>query len=121
MHAIQVLLVLFFVFAAWRAVARARRSVTSVAKVAVWVLVWAGAVFVVLQPQVTETLARLLGVTRGVDVAIYLSIALLFFLTFQVFGKIEDVERQLTRVVRAQALEEFDRRRLSAPREETPE
>jgi hypothetical protein len=115
MHAIQILLITFFVYSAWRAIRRGRRSASSVAKVFLWLLVWGGAAVIVLQPKVTETFARLLGVTRGVDVPIYLSVALLFFLVFQVFGKIEDVERQLTRVVREQSLEEFDRRFLSLP------
>jgi small membrane protein len=109
MHAIQVILILFCLFAAWRGLARVRRSVSSVARVSLWLLVWGAAIFVILQPQVTEQMARFLGVTRGVDVPIYLSIALLFFLMFQAFGKVEDVERQLTRVVREQALEEFAR------------
>jgi len=33
---------------------------------------------------------------------------LVFFLMFRLFARIEDLERQLTRFVRAQALKEFD-------------
>lgn len=115
MHAIQVVLIAFFVFAASRVVVRLRRGNSSVARTVMWLLVWGAAVAVVLQPEVTVAFARLLGVTRGVDVPIYLSVALLFFLVFRAFARVEDVERQLTRMVRDLALEDFQRRLLPAP------
>jgi len=52
-------------------------------------------------------------------VPIYASIALLFYLVFRAFAHIEDVERQLTHVVRANALADLDRR-LAAPAATTP-
>ena len=47
-------------------------------------------------------------VGRGVDTAIYFSIVMLFYLLFRSFAKIEDLDRQLTRVVRANALREME-------------
>ncbi len=114
MHAIQVILITFFLFAAWRAVRRGRRGETAVYKVVLWLIVWAAAIAIVLQPEVTMVFARALGVTRGVDVPIYVSVTLLFYLVFRSFARVEDIERQLTRIVRAQALAELDRR-LGAP------
>lgn len=110
MNPIQIILVAFFVFAAWRAIARGRRAQSSIWKVVLWLLVWAAAIGIVLQPEVTTAFARLVGVTRGVDVPIYASITLLFYLVFRAFAHIEDVERQLTHVVRASALADLDRR-----------
>jgi hypothetical protein len=115
MNPIQILLVLFFVFAAWRAVARGRRGDTAMYKVVLWLVVWAGAIAIVLQPNVTEVFAHVLGVTRGVDLPIYASVTLLFYLVFRLFAKIEDVERQLTKMVRAQAMGELEQRLASAP------
>jgi len=114
MNPIQIILVAFFVFAAWRAIARGRRAQSSAWRVVLWLLVWAAAIAIVIQPEVTVAFARLVGVTRGVDVPIYASIALLFYLVFRAFAHIEDVERQLTHVVRANALADLDRR-LAAP------
>jgi len=119
MNPIQIILVAFFVFAAWRAIARGRRAQSSAWKVVLWLVIWAAAIAIVLQPEVTVAFARLVGVTRGVDVPIYASIALLFYLVFRAFAHIEDVERQLTHVVRANALADLDRR-LAAPAATTP-
>ena len=120
MHAIQVVLMGFFLFAASRALVRLRRGQSSVLKTVMWLLIWAAAVVVVVQPEVTESFARLLGVTRGVDVPIYFSVALLFFLVFRAFARIEDVERQLTRAIRESALADFQRRLPPASRPAAP-
>jgi small membrane protein len=115
MNPIQIILVAFFVFAAWRAIVRGRRAQSSAWRVVLWLLVWAAAIAIVLQPEVTTAFARLVGVTRGVDVPIYALITLLFYLVFRAFAHIEDVERQLTHVVRANALAELDRRLGASP------
>ena len=38
----------------------------------------------------------------------YLALLMIFYLLFRSFGKIEDLDRQLTRVVRANALREME-------------
>ena len=56
-----------------------------------------------------------MGVGRGVDTAMYLSLLVIFYLLFRSFAKIEDLDRQLTRIVRANALREMEEDlRLSA-------
>jgi hypothetical protein len=60
-------------------------------------------------------LARWLGVGRGVDTAMYLSILTVFYLIFRSFAKIEDLDRQITKIVRANALREMEEdQRISA-------
>lgn len=61
---------------------------------------------VTLSPQTTDTIAKLVGVGRGVDFIIYISIISLFYLVFRMFVKIEDVEREITKLVRKLAIEE---------------
>ncbi len=108
MHKIQVLLICFALFALSRVFLSFRRGGMPVPHLMVWVAFWAGVIFVVVQPETTSTIARVLGVGRGADVVIYLALALLFYLLFRMLGKIEDLERQITRVVRAAALRDLD-------------
>ena len=49
-------------------------------------------------------LANRLGIGRGSDLVIYISIAVLFFLLFRVHIAIERVNREVTKVVRDRAL-----------------
>ena len=120
MTAIQILLVCFSLFAFSRALLRFRRGDLPLFHLVLWFVFWAGVVVVALRPETTSALASMLGVGRGADVVVYLALALLFYLVFRMFGKIEDLERQITRVVRAAALEKLDgqggaRRSLPAP------
>jgi len=106
--AIQLVLVCFGLFALSRVFLRFRRGGLPLVHLALWVLFWCGVIFAALEPSATSTFARMLGVGRGADVVIYLALVTLFYLLFRTFGKVEDLERQITRVVRAAALKEMD-------------
>lgn len=108
MHAVQILLISFAAFAMSRVVLRYRRGGMRLLHLAMWLVFWIGVVVAVFHPDTTSWLANKLGVGRGVDVAMYLSILMIFYLLFRSFGKLDDLDRQLTRVVRANALRELD-------------
>ena len=106
--AIQWVLVVFAAFAVSRVILRFKRGGLPLLHLGLWILFWIGVSVAALQPQTTSALARLLGVGRGADVVIYLAVVALFYMLFRAFGKIEDLERQITRVVRAAALRDMD-------------
>ena len=108
MHAIQIVLICFAVFAMSRVMIRYRRGNMRVVDLGLWLLFWSGVIVVAWVPDTTNLLARWLGVGRGVDTAMYLSILVVFYLLFRSFAKIEDLDRQLTRIVRANALREME-------------
>ncbi len=115
MHAIQIVLICFAFFAMSRVMIRYRRGNMRTVDLVLWLLFWAAVVVVVWLPDTTNLLARWLGVGRGVDTAMYLSILAIFYLLFRSFAKVEDLDRQLTRIVRANALREMEEDlRLSA-------
>lgn len=108
MHAIQIVLICFAVFAMSRVLIRYRRGLMRVLHLELWLLFWIGVVVVGMRPEVTDLLAKWLGVGRPTDAATYLALLLIFYLLFRSFGKIEDLDRQLTRVVRANAIREME-------------
>jgi hypothetical protein len=108
MHAIQIVLTCFAVFAFSRVLIRYRRGGMRMLHLGLWLIFWTAVVVVSLHPNTTDRLAILLGVGRGVDTAMYLSLLMIFYLLFRCFAKIEDMDRQLTRVVRANALREME-------------
>ncbi len=115
MHAIQIVLICFAIFAMSRVMIRYRRGNMRTVDLVLWLLFWVAVVVVVWLPDTTNLLARWLGVGRGVDTAMYLSILAIFYLLFRSFAKVEDLDRQLTRIVRANALREMEEDlRLSA-------
>ena len=108
MHAIQIVLICFAAFALSRVLIRYRRGGMRMLHLGLWMLVWAGVAVVAWLPDTTNLLANWLGVGRGVDTAMYLSILMIFYLLFRSFAKIEDLDRQITRIVRANALREME-------------
>lgn len=108
MHPIQIVLICFGAFALSRVLLRFRRGGMPALHLFLWSLFWGGLIVVTVLPASTSAVAQVLGVGRGVDLAIYLALVVLFYVVFRMFGKIEDLERQITRVVRAAALKDLE-------------
>ncbi len=108
MSLIQIFIVCFSLFAVTRVLRQFRQGAITIAWMIVWSVFWLFVGGVVLSPQTTDTLARLVGVGRGVDFMIYSSIVALFYLAFRLFVKMEDLEREITRLVRKMGMEEAE-------------
>lgn len=104
---IQILMMGFSVFAIARTIRQFRKGTLPTNWLMVWVFFWIGVSIVVLLPQTTDLLARLTGVGRGVDVIVYGAIPALFYLVFRLYVKMEKIEREITVLVRKNALEKF--------------
>src|SRR5438045_5774686 len=100
MTAIQIILVAFAVFALSRVVLRFRRGGLPLVHLLTWFLFWAAVIVAVVRPTTTSAVAAWVRVGRGTDLVMYVSVLALFYLLFRLFGKIEELERQITRVVR---------------------
>lgn len=70
-----------------------------------WILFWLGADAVVLWPGITTIIANLFGIGRGSDFILYISIAVMFFILFKLHVKIERMNREVTKIVRKNVLE----------------
>jgi len=64
---------------------------------------------VVILPQTASFLANLLGVGRGADLVIYLSILVLFYIVFRIFIRLDRLDREITKIVRELALQKKDK------------
>lgn len=105
MLTIQVLILLFCVFsliATWR---RSSEGKITRLAAATWSSLWVAVGVAALQPEVTTLLAKWVGVGRGVDLVIYLALLGIFFLLFRLYTRLEETEREITRLVRTLALE----------------
>ncbi len=102
---LQIIVIAFALFAWSRAMLRFRNGQISVMEFSLWSLLWLGAGVVVLRPEWGAPIASFLGIGRPIDVGIYASIVLLFYLIFKIYIKIETIEREMTKLVRVQAIE----------------
>lgn len=106
---IQILLSLFILFAAIKVAGRWRAKEISSAVLFFWSVFWLAVAVVVWQPNLSTQLANRLGVGRGADLVIYFSVAILFYLIFRITVRLEKMERNITKIVRAIALRKQDK------------
>ena len=75
-------------------------------KKAIWFLIWGLMILAGFIPELTSKAASIFGVTRGADIILYLGFLLLFYLVFLLFTKIDELNSQITKIVRTIALNE---------------
>src|SRR3989344_9383897 len=96
----QIIVLLFVLFAVSRVILRFRDKKINVFELSFWSLIWIAVAVVLFIPQITTPIARILDIGRGIDVAVYLAIVLLFYLVFRLYVKIDAMGQDLTQVVR---------------------
>lgn len=89
-----------------RVVARFRSGRMTSRELLVWAFFWLLVAGATIRPQVTDRFAQWLGVERGADLLVYVSVLALFFLVFKLIGQVHDTEEEVTRLVRELALQE---------------
>jgi hypothetical protein len=105
-------IVLAALFVTWR---RAWQQVIRIREALVWTLIWGGAAVTISLPSVSTAIARFFGVGRGVDFVMYASVGVLYLLVFRLFVEHVRVERQLTLIVRREALRDLPVEALAQP------
>jgi len=104
---IQILLILFFIFAVFRVASRYREGDLSLRGMCMWTVFWILAGIVVITPNSTSYFAKFLGIGRGADLVVYLALVSLFFIIFRLMIKIEQMNRNMTKIVRKVTLDEI--------------
>ena len=105
---IQYFLIPFVLFALSRVVVRMKEHAITMWEFLFWFLFWLCAAMVIAWPNSLNYLADILGVGRGVDVVLYSALVILFYVVFRIFIRIERIERDITTLVRREALEKKD-------------
>lgn len=104
MSVIQIILPVFFVLATVKAIARYRKHDITLVMMLVWLGLWVAGIYVVLSPNSTFYLAKILGVTRGADAVLYLGIAILFFVVFRLLVAVEKLKKEIAVLTREVSL-----------------
>lgn len=108
MYIIQLILIIFFLFALSRVVMRWRAKELSLGALILWSVFWIVAGIVVVTPNITFYFARLVGIGRGADLVVYISLALLFFIVFRLMVTVERQKREITKLTRVIALSQSE-------------
>lgn len=106
MLASQFILSVIILYIVYRTVLTAQKKNLARGFLFLWLIFWLVALFFVLSPNILSGLAALLGIGRGVDLAVYLAIIALFYLVFKLYTSLSELNRKLTHIIRKIALDE---------------
>lgn len=101
---IKIAIILAVLFIVSRIILRFKDGLVSIWGLIAWLLLWTAVIVATIVPWTTERLANLIGVGRGVDAIIYISIIILFYGVFRLSVKLENIEYEITQIVRKNAL-----------------
>jgi hypothetical protein len=107
MKPIQLLLLAFILFALVKVILKYRHGEMRRFQLLFWIVVWAGAAFIVNLPDTTTFLASLLGIGRGADLIIYVSFLIVFYLIFRIHLTLNRFEHEITQLVSKLALDQL--------------
>ena len=102
--AAQVFLLTLTVLLMILVIRRYRQKRISTRSFFLWLPLWIAVGVVILFPDITMVFAQLLGIGRGADIVIYLSMILILYLLFKVGIRLERMDREITQIVRHLAL-----------------
>lgn len=102
---LQASVLFFLLFAFSRVWFRAKEGSMGWGMFIFWVLVWTLATVAVVKPELTQELANQVGIGRGVDTVVYVSIVVLFYLNFRLHVLVENLRHEITHLTREIALQ----------------
>ena len=106
MEWVTVIIVLFALFAFSRAYLRFKEKKISRKEFLLWSVIWIALIIIAIIPETATQLSNFFGIERGVDLIVYASIIVMFYLIFRLYIKIDQTEQNLTKIVRKMSLKD---------------
>lgn len=99
---LQILVTLFALFALSRVLLRMKGHQLTMSQILFWTVVWVGLLVVIWIPSTAYAISRGLGLDtrQPIDTLIYIAIVAMFYLIYRLHVKQENVEHELTQLVR---------------------
>ncbi len=101
----QVIAIILGLIAILYSISRFRDGKMSIGMLLLWILIWLIIIIISLYPNDTNYLASYTGIGRGLDFVLILGILICFYLIFKMYNKIENIEEELTDLVREIAIQ----------------
>ncbi len=90
---------------------RFRDSKMSPGMLILWSIIWIVLIVLSIFPETTGYFANLTGIGRGLDVILILGLIGCYYLIFRIYNMIENIEEEITLLVREIALEKANSRK----------
>jgi len=101
---LQIIVTLFTVAVLYKMFKQRQQGKISIAGFLVWFILWLAVLIAFWQPETTTYLANWLGIGRGADLVLYVSVLVIFYLLFKIFVKLNKIDDNITKIVRKDAI-----------------
>ncbi|MCK9417091.1 DUF2304 domain-containing protein [Candidatus Dojkabacteria bacterium] len=82
-------------------VLRVLKDKTSIIKILFWLIFWAGAIILIWLPKgIIDNIGQFFGVEKGLDLVVYLSIIILFYIVLRIYNKVDKTQKNITKIIR---------------------
>ncbi len=105
---LQIIVTIFVVLVVFRLTKKHQDNILKTSELVGWLLIWTIGLVVFWLPQTTSYLATLLGIGRGVDLAVYSAVLMIFYLIFRLYLKLDKQQKEITKIIRHLALKQSD-------------
>ena len=103
-HLYQIAIVFIAIISIIYVYLRVRQNKTSPPSLFLWIFLWFLIFLFAFVPDVTGILASIFGITRGLDFVLICGIIFCLLLCIKLYSKIDDLEQNITKLVRELAI-----------------
>jgi hypothetical protein len=106
----QLIAIIIIVLIIWRISARFQKKEISSRSFWSWLIFWLIALLVVIFLRQIDFVAARIGIiASGIELLVYVSVVLAFYLIFRIFVRLDKIEKDITKIVREVAIKEVDK------------
>ncbi|MGB9937046.1 MAG: DUF2304 domain-containing protein [Methanobacterium sp.] len=100
--------VLIGIIAIVLSILRFKEGKMTIGMLALWIFIWASIIGISIYPESTSILASITGIGRGLDFILIIGLIGCYYLIFKIYTMIENIEKEITHLVREIALKNED-------------
>ena len=106
----QILLSSLIIFIITRTIIAYKQKSLREGFVLIWLIFWTTGLFLIFQQELTINIANKLGISRGVDLVIYISLITIFYMIYRLLVSIYELNQKITKIVRNIALNDIKKK-----------
>jgi len=104
MEIFQIIVIVFALFAISRVFLNIKSKNLHGIEALFWIVLWILVILSTLFPTYLSILSKLLGIERGIDAVVYVSLIVICYLIFRVYMKLENTNKKITKIIRTVAI-----------------
>lgn len=94
----QIIFLVFAFFSTSKIYIQFKSNKLKLTEVLFWLLIWLLGGFIVISPESSTKIGNYLGIKRGADFIIYISVITLFYLSYKMYLKVEGLNRKIKKL-----------------------